>query len=403
MQTGTMEHPRTVTDCRIENRDARRRTLRRVWAALIAWSMLWGLIHVPGGMYSWHYFATGGSLLRAVGSSTGGVHVFASHPQLQMGPVALLGAAVVTLVGGAAATALAALLMSGLGLVVLFVVFDAGAKLHGRLPHPRSVLLGGLLVVPVWSEVAVHYGHLDDVLALTLTALAIRAVVTRRPLAAALLLAAATDAKPWAAAFVALLLVPRAGRLRRVLAYLGAAAAGWLPFVLLDPRTLRLGSFTILNAPDSALRALGVDAAVTPAWDRAAQLGIALLLTLWCVRRGRWFAVPLVALATRMLLDPGTYPYYTSGLVVAALMVDVLGGRRRIPWWTVAVVAWYVVGTGLDAAHLMPESGMLRAGFMLGLLGLACAGRGMHHGTPPWKSVRRGSGMRTGLRTLSAR
>ena len=116
--------------------------------------------------------------------------------------------------------------------------------------------------MPVWAELAVHYAHLDDALALALLMAAIHAVARSRPLAAALLLAASAGAKPWALAFVPLLLVlPRVRWHRAAAVWLAVVVAAWLPFVLADPKTLHASGFAIPNVASSSLRALGVTAA----------------------------------------------------------------------------------------------------------------------------------------------
>lgn len=45
-----------------------------------------------------------------------------------------------------------------------------------------------------------------------------------------------------------------------------------------------------------------------------------------------------MVLAVRMLLDPGAYPYYTAGLVLATVLVDVAWRRTRWPWVSMGVV-----------------------------------------------------------------
>lgn len=62
------------------------------------------------------------------------------------------------------------------------------------------------------------------------------------------------------------------------------------------------------------------------------QLTVAVAVGTVAVLRGRVYAVPLVAVAIRLLLDPQTQTYYSAGLVWTALLFD-LGGRRfRLPW-----------------------------------------------------------------------
>jgi hypothetical protein len=117
------------------------------------------------------------------------------------------------------------------------------------------------------------------------------AIARCRTIPAALLLAASADAKPWALAFIPLLLVlPRDRWQRAVPVWLAAVAAAWLPFVLADPQTLHAGGFAIPNVASSSLRALGVTAASTPSWDRPVQLLLGAALG-WspCVEAAGWW------------------------------------------------------------------------------------------------------------------
>jgi hypothetical protein len=176
--------------------------------------------------------------------------------------------------------------------------------------------------------------------------------------------------KPWALAFVPLLLVlPRERWSRAVLVWVAAVAAAWLPFIVADPLTLHAGGFTIPNVASSSLRALGVTAASTPSWDRPVQVLLGVALGAVAVRRGRWLAVPAVVLAVRMLLDPGAYPYYTAGLVLATVVVDLCWRRTRWPWVSMGVVAGLYVVRSLGPFTPTDEVlGWLRAATLLGVL-----------------------------------
>ena len=59
-------------------------------------------------------------------------------------------------------------------------------------------------------------------------------------------------------------------------------------------------------------------------------------------------------IAVRLLFDPQTYAYYTSGLVLAAVLVDLFVARSRFPIYSCsAVVAVYALrATPLDYAAL---------------------------------------------------
>lgn len=342
----------------------------RVWSVLAAWTLLWCLIQARGGMYSWHYFLTGAHALVHLGAADGGVHLYAAHPELQMGPLTLVAAAILAGVAGPWSATLGAFTMIALGLMSLWLLVTAAARIRAQPPSPRATLLAGIALIPAWTTLSVHYGHLDDALAITLTVAALVAVTRDRAWMATLLIAGAAAAKPWALPFALTLLAHPADRLRRSLVFGGASILVWAPFLLGDPRTLsRLGSFAIVNAPDSALRALGVDAMTTPPWDRAAQLCAAAALGLWCLRTGRTVAIPAIALAGRLILDPGTYPYYTASLLLAVLCVDLLQRPdRTVPWLTTGVATWFVF-TGVTTGIVSPATlGIARAVFLLALI-----------------------------------
>jgi hypothetical protein len=307
---------------------------------------------------SWHFFDAGARLLFSA-SGGGGLHLYAHHPVLQIGPLALLVAAPLRVADPWHGRVAAVLLMTALGPILLWLIGRlkiAGA--HGV--SRRRLTFAGMVLIPVWVEVATHFAHLDDVLALAFAVLAMHAIELERPLLAGLLLGCAADSKPWAAAFIPLVfaLAPRL-RLRATAVWVISIAAAWLPFVLVDPASFRVTSFTIPNTASSALRALGIYDPRTPVWDRPLQLILGCLLAWAVVRSGRWPAALFAAITVRVLLDPGTYAYYTSGLVLAAILVDLFLTRRRIPLYalTAGVVVYAARATPLDPHTL----GVLRA------------------------------------------
>jgi uncharacterized membrane protein len=293
------------------------------------------------------------------GGSGGGLHTYAAHPALQFGPFALITAAGFHLLGDGARVA-AVVALAGLGLLLLDVL--AATRIGGVQPTRRRLFIAGLVFLPIWNELAVHYAHVDDALALLFTLLAVRCVSQQRGVAAAVLLACAADSKPWAVAFLPLLLaLPADRRVRSAVSWMIVASAAWLPFVIADPRTIRVTAFAIPNTATSALRALGETSATTPSWDRPTQLVLGCIVAAIAVRTGRWPAAIFAALAIRLLIDPGTYSYYTSGLVLAALLVDLYLTRKQIPVYAVsAVIAIYAArAIPIDLATL----GTLRAAY----------------------------------------
>lgn len=336
----------------------------RLWALLSAWTVAWMVPHLWRPGVSWHFFDQGARLLFSGDAAGGGLHLYADHPRLQIGPLSFLIAEPLRLADPWHGRFVAIALMSASGPVLLWLA--ASLKLAGAqtMIPPHRLAFAGLVFLPVWTELATHFAHLDDVLALTFALLALRSVEHQRAALAGLLLGCAADSKPWAAAFICLIFVlPRAVRLRAGAAWVAALGAAWLPFLLSDPATVRAGAFTIPNAASSALRALGVAAARTPSWDRPAQVILGSTLGWLAVRTGRWPAALFAVIAVRLLLDPGTYAYYTSGLVLAAVLVDLLLTTRRVPVFALgaALVVYAARATPLDA-HLL---GQLRAAYCI--------------------------------------
>jgi hypothetical protein len=309
----------------------------RCWLALAAWTAGWAFVHKVDPASSWHYFATGGTLL--TGDDKGqGLELYAAHPDLQIGPLTFVVAIVLRYLNPPTGHLAGLILMTALGPILLNAVWRLIPEERRR---PTRLLTAGLVFIPVWVELSTHAGHLDDVLALGCAVLALHAFVRNRPLATGLLLAAAVDCKPWAAAFAPLVLGFPGLRKLPAAAGLGAGVAvAWLPFLLYDPHTMAAARFTIPNAAASALRVLGVTSSRTPPWDRAAQLVLGCALGTMAIIRGRWPAIILLGTAARILLDPQVYTYYTSGVLLGAVVFDLLATRRT---WPVATITGYVL------------------------------------------------------------
>jgi len=347
-----------------------RQALGRVawpWWVLWPWALAWVAFQAGMAGQSWHFFAQGGRLLFA-NAPGAGLRLYAAHPDLQIGPLALTVSSVFRALGpgNGESTAIAAMSLTGpLMLAAVWrLVPTAERQRRSRL------LFAGLLFLPVWTELTTHFAHLDDLLALGFSVAALHAVDRRHPVWAGLALAAAVDAKPWAAAFVVLLLaLPRRQWLVALAAFTGGIAVVWLPFLLADPRTLAVVHFTIPNDRSSALRVLGVMAARTPWWDRSAQLLLGAAGGAVAIWRGRWPAVLLVALAVRMMLDPGVYAYYTSGALLGTIVVDLVVTRWRLPWATAtaAILLYAARFTHALIPFSLHQLGILRLVFAIGL------------------------------------
>jgi hypothetical protein len=339
------------------------RVLRARWLLLVAWAA-WlfprGWSPVDG---DWHYFVTGSKLM----TGGDGLHVFARHPELHMGPLSLAAAWALRAFGGSGLGA-AEVLMWALGLLTLLLLERSAVAVRGT-GEPLvalTTLLGGVLFLKAWMLAAGPIAHIDDVLAMTFAAVAAWAVATRRPWLAGIAVGLAIAAKPWGVIVLPLCLAfAWRGRARAIGAAVAVSLAAWLPFVLADRGTTGTGSYDQLNDPASALHALGVHTTGTPDWLRPTQVLVALALGVLAVGLGRWPAALSVALAARIALDPAVFTYYAPTLVLGALVCDLLVLRRPLPLWTAVTYAAVVAApTSLSASTL----GTVRLGACIALI-----------------------------------
>jgi hypothetical protein len=272
------------------------------------------------------------------------LHLWRSHPEFQFGPATVVVALFLRGLAGAKDAWAARLLMAPLAPLMVWLLEDAalavrppaqGAKVR------RTALAAGLVLVPIWDSLALGSLHLDDALAMACAGLATWAVARRHPLVVAMALGVAANAKPWAVVFLPLVwAVPTGERRRTATIAVAVAVLPWVPFFIRAPGTLQaLRSFRIPTMAVSALHVLDAGSRTTPGWDRPTQLVLGAGLALLAVRQGRWAGALLVGVAVRLLLDPGAHLYYTASLVVAALIWDLLGSRRAVPWATVLTAA----------------------------------------------------------------
>ncbi len=338
------------------------------WLVLWPWALAWVAFQASMAGQSWHFFAQGGRLLFA-NAPGAGLQLYAAHPDLQIGPLALAVSGVLRTIGPGNGETTAITAMSLTGPLVLAAVWRLVPAAERR--RRSRLLLAGLLFLPVWTELTTHFAHIDDLMALGFSVAALHAVARRHPVWAGLALAAAAGSKPWAAAFVVLLLaLPRRQWLTALAAFTGGIAVIWLPFLLADPRTVAaVTRFTIPNDRSSALRVLGVMDPRTPWWDRSAQLLLGVAGGAVAVRRGRWPAVILVAVAARILLDPGVYAYYTAGALLGTIVVDLVVTRWRVPWATAtaALLLYAARFTHALIPFSLHQLGILRLVFAIGV------------------------------------
>lgn len=348
------------------------RSRRRRFAILALWTMPWGLYFGVSGGFSWHYFVQGSRLLfdgAPAGQPAGGLHLYANYPQLQIGPFTFSIAEVLRQLGSPDGAIAAEIFMTVIGLVVLYSIERIAQAMRpdltGTKRLDRTMLVGGGAFMVGWTDLSVAIGHLDDALALALVTLAVWALTANLPAVAGICLGLSVDSKPWALVFLALLLtVPRFMRREVVLVTIAVVVIAWVPFVIADTHTLTAASqFTIPNEPSSALRALGVPDASTPKWDRIAQVGLGCVLGGIAVWRRRWPAIVLLGVGARIVLDPGVYAYYTSGILLGTLMWDTLGLRRPVPLWT--LVSGAVLAITPIFVRSAPLLGQLRLGLVV--------------------------------------
>ena len=298
--------------------------------AVALWTAWWAWRAWPVSGLSWHFFADGSRLLLH-GS---GLKLFAEHPALQTGPLSLAVAALLGPLPANIAKSVALIAMTAVGPLLLVVL----APLVPATRRHRRMLIAAIVMTPAWTVLSVRWGHLDDVLAMALAILAVRAVCADRPVLAGAALAAAIAAKPWAVGFLPLLLALPRDRLRAAVTAAAGTAAAWGPFVLANPRTLGALHPPVGLSPASGLHALGARGTLVPAWGRALELVLSPVAALPVALAGRWPGVLLVSVAVRLALDPKDNAYYIGSAALAAVVFDLLATGWTIPWTTLGTV-----------------------------------------------------------------
>jgi len=369
----------------------------RCWYLVVlgCWTLA-AFVHLGrNGGVAWHFLTQGSALLfdGAPDSAAlpGGLHLYANYPQLQIGPLAFVITQGLRHLGPHQGVFVTEVVVSAAGLYVVHALMQIALTVRPELgqrpvaPH-LTFLVGGAVFLFSWVELAATFTHLDDAVALVLAVLAVRAAIAGRPVLTGLSIGLATDAKPWALVFLPILFVlPVRAWARAAACTLATIAVAWLPFALADHGTVAAMHYTIRNLPGSALRALGVSDPRTPSWDRATQLVIGWLLATAAVWRGRWPAVILLGVGARIALDPADHGYYTAGLLLGALLWDVLGTRRPVPLWTVTSFI------ALTAVHAVTKDSELLGQIRLGLV-IAFTAVILFSAQPPATAIGRDSG-----------
>ncbi|MCU1526818.1 MAG: hypothetical protein JWP75_581 [Frondihabitans sp.] len=344
------------------------------WPILIIWSLVCAGAHAGQHAWSWHFLVTGVHAL----FSAHPLQLYAQHPELQMGPLSfLVGAPFVLLLRGGVGEVAGILVLVAVGLLLIREM-----RLLATPPNrQRQWFFVALLIVPAWAEIAVHWVHIDDALALLSAIIALRLIRTGHPLGGALLLGVAVDFKPWAVGFAALLLVtPRRQWLPLGALWVAVVAIAWGPFLLGDPSTLAALRYAIPIDSASTLHLIGTPGHGTPSWDRYAQLIGGFLLASVAVWRGRWASVFLLVVVIRLLLDPATKNYYDAALVIGAGIADLAASTAAVPVLTlIAVALVYIPSYGLNG--FPEERAIIRTVALLALAALAWRLRRLRDGS----------------------
>ena len=152
---------------------------------------------------------------------------------------------------------LARLLTAALAPVVLWTLEDLARR--ERPPTDQSrirslSLVAGMVLVPVWDLVAVRTVHIDDAIALAASVGALAMARRDRPWWSAALIGLAVGAKPWAVAFLPILLLLRHHRTKAIVLAIVIGTIVWIPFLVAAPGTVEaLRDFRLAVATRSAL------------------------------------------------------------------------------------------------------------------------------------------------------
>jgi hypothetical protein len=309
---------------------------------------------LSGGRGDWNYFV---ELGRAMLSSDG-LSVYARHADAQTGPLTLITAAFFSILPRNGFV-LCVTACAALGILSVWLTERFAPEWRNAYSRRLATLFGGAIVIGWWSSLGA-YGHIDDASVLVLSLVALACHTRNRALWAAVAVGIAIAFKPWAVIFGPLCLPPgtptKWPSKRRILAGPAIAAALsallWLPFILAEPSTIRGLSPTVNVAYDSIIRLVGLSDFGDSRQLRVVQLLFASTVVLCAVIRERADGALVAGIAARLLLDPGTWTYYSAGFVLGALVWDLWRTERTIPLWTIAASVAVVPDTLLPFERL---------------------------------------------------
>ena len=292
---------------------------------------------------------------------SGHLDVYADMPWVQMGPLAILLAGVLP---AAVYMAVVALLLP---LLLWFVTLASPRTQRAR----SRALVGGMLLVWPWAALSVQ-GHADDAFVVLGLVMMVAALTTGREGLLIVGFALALAGKPTAVLFLPLAFVHsrRAG-----LAALLTGGLVWAPFVLADvPGFIDAGQGQGDLWPYSVPDLLGgVPHSGFPDWVRPLQLVGGALLCWFMARRNGPAAAAAGVFAFRVLLEPGTWNYYATCVMAAAMLLDLDRGWRT-PWATLLGFVSFAVTLGPPG--LGAPEGAARLAALVGVLVLALATKG---------------------------
>ena len=119
------------------------------WAVIVAWTTVCAWAQASPSGISWHFFADGTRILLH-GS---GLHLYARHPELQIGPLAFLAVAAWSWLPAPCARVTAQVLMTAALPVVLAVLWPLVERTSRRRTR---VLLAAVVLAPAWAVLAVR-------------------------------------------------------------------------------------------------------------------------------------------------------------------------------------------------------------------------------------------------------
>ena len=270
----------------------------------------------------WHFYTEGADAL--FGSS--GLHLYADHPLVAVGPLALVVTRGLMLVANDQARQVAAALATAAVLPAFVVIQQLSRSRHLWL------LYWSPLVLVAWMDSSLN-GQPGDAWAMLAVVAAVAALARGQAGVCGVLVGVSVLLKPWT---VPLLLLPLAfgpgrERLRGVTAGVLTASVGYIPFLVADWHTLAAGHTPIMLEARSSLMLMGGDAALP--YVRALQWGLGAAVVARLSLRGNAFAAIAAMAAVRLLFEPAPMPYYVLALAVGALLSDVADRRGVFTLW----------------------------------------------------------------------